>query len=313
MYPGLTVSQAIAQMSPHLEFLVTPASSAVSLRKIPANYLPLKIVSLDDARKRYQYRALPDGETDNTSSREPTDSDLAAFQEVLQQEKEAVYRFAGRKFQERVVEVAQSMECMKHPETGERPVDLHNVKDIYRMNGDKIEVKKAIYMLQSKMWKENRKWALSWEKEYMQNYWKTEYIETDTDDGKKKRGGCVKDCIVRKVADLVKSIQDIGDTGFGEHIGERQPKSSQEYTLLEGGGFVVKAKAGLASKKRKATSLSSIIVTPGDDLSELTPNSWPTDEAMMVLRLLKRRGMLNDELIQEMKNKRMIADDFEIL
>lgn len=294
---------------------VTPTSSAVSMRKIPVNYLPPRVINEHDASSMFKYRLQSDNATNQQPLRMPTIEDFASFQITLQHEKEAVYRFANSKFQEKVVAAAQSMDCMKHPETGEYPVDLLQVKDIYRLCGDKIAVKKAIYVLQSKMWKENRQWALCWEKEYMQHC-KVEYLETDADEGKKSRqkGGCIKDCIVRKVADLVKSFQDVGDVGFGEHIGERQPKSSQLYTALEGGGFVVKAPK---SKKRKAVttpSLSSIEVPKVvDDLSDMTPNSWPTDSAMKVLRLLKSRGTLTDELLQEFKDKQMIAHDFEVL
>jgi hypothetical protein len=153
---------------------------------------------------------------------------------------------------------------------------------------------------------------LSWEKEYMQDEWKTEYLQPDEDAQKKTRpkGGCVKDCIVRKVADMVKSIQDIGDSVYGEHVGERQPKGQgQQYTQLDGGGYVVKA---TKSKKRKATSMASIVVTKVDDMSELTPNSLPTDQAMVVLQLLKRDGKLKDQDIRDMKDARMITEDFEI-
>jgi hypothetical protein len=258
----------------------------------------------------YKYRVL--NLTEDESSPNPSDADIASFHAILQQEKEAVYRFAGRKFEEKLVEGAQGIECMKRVD-GKAPVNLFDIKDIYKLNGGKLEVRKAMYVLQSRMWKENRHWALSWEKEYMQDEWKTEYLQPDEDAKKKSRqkGGCVKDCIVRKIADMVKSIQDIGDSSFGEHIGERQPKGQgQEYTQLDGGGYVVKA---TNSKKRKATtSMASIIVTTVDDMSELTPNSLPTDQAMMVLQLLKRSGKFKDEDIRDMKKSRMITEDFEI-
>lgn len=287
--------------------LVTPTSSISLLRKIPPNYLPSKVISLEDARSMYKYRLL-----DLIEDESPSDTDIASFLAVLQQEKEAVYRFAGRKFEEKLVEGAQAIECMKRAD-GKKLVTLYDIKDIYKMNGDKLEVRKAMYILQSRMWKENRHWALTWEKEYMLEEWKTEYLEPDDEDTKKKsrqKGGCVKDCIVRKIADMVKSMQDIGDTVYGEHIGERQPKGQrQQFTQLDGGGYVVKA---TQSKKRKATSMASIIVTTVDVMSELTPNSLPTDQAMMVLQLLKRSGKFKDEDIREMKEARMITEDFEI-
>jgi hypothetical protein len=274
----------------------TPTTLAsVSLRKIPPNYLPSKVISLEDARNMYKYRVLRLIEDES-----PSDTDIASFLAVLQQEKEAVYRFAGRKFEEKLVEGAQGIECMKHAD-GKGPVNLYDIKDIYKMNGDKLEVRKAMYILQSRMWKENRHWALTWEKEYMQDEWKTEYLQPDEDTKKQSRqkGGCVKDCIVRKIADMVKSIQDIGDSVYGEHIGERQPKGQgQQFTQLDGGGYVVKT--AQPKKKRKATSMASVIVTTVDDMSELTPNSLPTDQAMMVLQLLKRSGKFKDEDIRDM-------------
>jgi hypothetical protein len=290
------------------ERLDTPTSVSISLRKIPPNYLPSKIIGLEDARSMYKYRALH--LTEDESSSKPSDADIASFHAVLQQEKESVYRFAGRKFEGALIEKAQAMECMKLAD-GKGPANLYDIKDIYKINGNKLEVRKAMYVLQSRMWKENRHWALSWEREYMQDEWKTEYLQSDEDAKKKsQKGGCVKDCIVRKIADLVKSIQDIGDTVYGEHIGERQPKGKgQQFTPLDGGGFVVKA---TKSKKRKDTSMASIIVTKLDDMSELTPNSLPTDQAMMVLQLLKKDGKFTDEDIRAMKNARMITDDFEI-
>jgi hypothetical protein len=291
------------------ERLDTPTSLSISLRKIPPNYLPSKVISLEDARSMYKYRTLH--LTEDELSAEPSDADISSFHAVLLKEKEAVYRFAGRKFEEKMVEGAIGIECMKRAD-GKVPVNLYDVKDIYKMHGDKLEVQKAMYVLQSRMWKENRHWALTWEKEYMQDEWKTEYLQPDEDTKKNSRqkGGCVKDCIVRKIADMVKSIQDIGDSVYGEHIGERQPKGQgQEFTQLDGGGYVVKA---TKSKKRKATSMASIIVTKVDDMSELTPNSLPTDQAMMVLQLLKRGGKLKDEDIRDMKKARMITEDFEI-
>jgi hypothetical protein len=245
----------------------------------------------------YKYRMLHLIEDES-----PSDTDIASFLAVLQQEKEAVYRFAGRKFEEKLVEGAQGIECMKRAD-GKKPINLYDIKDIYKINGDKLEVRKAMYILQSRMWKENRHWALTWEKEYMEEEWKTEYLQPDEDTKKKssQKGGCVKDCIVRKIADMVKSIQDIGDSVYGEHIGERQPKGQgQQFTQLDGGGYVVKA---TQSKKRKATSMASIIVTTVDDMSELTPNSLPTDQAMMVLQLLKRSGKFKDEDIRDMVSK----------
>ena len=58
--------------------------------------------------------------------------------------------------------------------------------------------------------------------------------------------------------------------------------------------------------------MASVIVTTVDDMSELTPNSLPTDQAMMVLQLLRTSGKIKDEDIRVLKEARLVAEEFDI-